>query len=90
MEIGDRFIIRNLFRRKYYYTCKNPDKEFTIKRITSSKLLVYYDDLRTNNSCNCYNCNQNKIEKCIDVCSIYIVESKKERDRNLKLKILGI
>lgn len=91
MEIGDRFVIRNSYnKRKYYYTCKNPNKEFTIKRITQSKLSVYYDDLRTNNSCKCYNCNQDKTERCIGVSCIYIVESKKERDRNLKLKILGI
>lgn len=90
-EIGDIFVIRDPYKkRKYYYSCKNPNKEFSIKRITQSRLSVYYDDLRTNNSCKCHNCDQNKIERCISVNCIYIVETKKERQRHLKLKKLGL
>ena len=52
MEIGDVFVIDNLFKGKnrrtkegnYYYTCKNPDKRFIIKRFSGTGLTIYYDD----------------------------------------------
>lgn len=100
MEIGDVFVIGNPFEGRnrksksggfYYYKCKTPDKRFIIKRFSGSKLTIYYDDKRTNNGCRCNHCNSKPLidfEKSVNSNSIVIVESKLERLRDLKLKLL--
>ena len=92
------FVIDNLFKGKnrrtkegnYYYTCKNPDKRFIIKRFSGTGLTIYYDDNRTNNPCKCNHCSGHRIEKTINSGEVLIVETKAQRERDLKLKKLGI
>jgi len=96
MEIGDVFVIDNPFKGKrrnkdnYYYPCKTPNKRFVIKRFSGTGLTIYYDDNRTNNSCTCSYCLGDKIEKGINYDKVVIVETKAQRERDLKLKKLGI
>ena len=97
MGIGDVFIIfdknkgksrRNIDGVNYFsYTCKDPNKKFIIKRISGSNKTIYYDDNRTNNSCKCHNCRGEK-EKSIHYEEILIVETKFQRERDIKLKLI--
>ena len=83
MEIGDVFVIVNNTNVK----CKYPNKRFIIKGFSGTGLTVYYDDNRTNNNCKCIFCEK-KIKKDIYHSLINIVETKAQRERDLKLKII--
>ena len=86
-EIGDTFIIVD---NKYWnYNCVQQN-EFIITDFTKSRLSVYYEDRRTNIKCKCNNCEKPIGEKCIGIHSIKLVRTKKQRERELKLKKLGI
>jgi len=95
MNIGDRFVINYDGLYKVYpklIKCKYQDKIFTIDKFSKSKISVYYKDDRTNKKCICSLCNSvsNQGLKSISIYSIIIVETKLQRERNLKLKSLNI
>lgn len=92
-QIGDEFRIDHmsiykLFRTPNKYRCRYPDKTFIVKRLSHSKLSVYYDDKRTSKKCLCDKCSKKGPEKCVDIKSIIFVCSKLQRDRAAKLKKL--
>jgi len=72
--------------------CKYPEKKFIIKSFSASKISVYYDDLRTNNSCKCSNCqtysDKSQNLKCIGIYNIKIIKTRLQRLRDIKLKQL--
>jgi hypothetical protein len=93
-EIGDSFKIvdgginpKN--SRVYKYNCKD-QKEFIITKLSKSGHSVYYEDNRTNKKCKCKNCSDEDEIKCIGVVNIELVSKRLQRERNLKLKRLGI
>lgn len=93
MEIGDVFVITPFDKLEWYLKtgkkiidCKYPDKRFIIKGFSGTTLTVYYNDNRTNNNCLCSHCIGNKIEKNIGRNLITIVETRIQRERDLKLK----
>ena len=95
MEIGDVFVIDNPYKGKrrnkevnYHYSCKTPDKRFIIKRFSGTGLTIYYDDNRTNNPCKCNHCSGPRIEKSINWDKVLIVETKAQRERDLKLILI--
>jgi hypothetical protein len=59
-----------------------------IKRFSGTGLTIYYDDNRTNNPCKCNHCSGPKIEKTINWDKVVIVETKAQRERDLKLKLI--
>lgn len=93
-EIGDVFKIDyHKIKTQYpsFAVCNHPNMTFTITRFSKSGLSVYYGDNRTNPKCYCKNCSSKGLygEKCIGISSIIFVESKKQHDRNKKLKCLA-
>ena len=90
-EIGDSFVIINTdCSLNWKYKCKD-QKEFIIKSFSKSLLSVYYEDNRTNQKCRCNNCSIiNKGVKCIGVTNIKLVSKRIQRERENKLKRLGI
>lgn len=89
MEIGDRFIIKVDKTWGRGNLCKTPLKEFTIKKFSNSGLSIYFDDLRTNHYCLCSFClnySFDKGQRCIGVSEIKITQTRKQYERNLKLK----
>lgn len=69
--------------------CNFPDRKYEIKLFSKSNLSVYFDDFRTNKKCKCVICKSISNTQCISHIDIIIVETKKQRQRNLKLnKIL--
>jgi hypothetical protein len=87
-EIGDSFVI--IDTEHWKYKCKD-QKEFIIKSFSKSLLSVYYEDNRTNPKCRCNNCSIiNKGVKCIGVNNIELVSKRIQRERENKLKKLGI
>ena len=96
MEIGDIFVIGNPYKGRkrtkegnyYYCPCKTPDKRFIIKRFSGTGLTIYYDYNRTNNPCKCNHCSGPKIEKTINWDRVVIVETRAQRERDLKLKLI--
>ena len=98
MEIGDLFIIFDKNKGKsrrnigvnFSYTCKDPNKKFIIKRLSGSNKTIYYNDNRTNNNCECHNCHNciGEKEKSIRYEEILIVETKFQRERDIKLKTI--
>lgn len=102
MEIGDLFVItrKGRYRNK---PCPYADKEYVIKSFSKSGGSVYYDDNRTNIKCRCNNCHKTyhrefingewvnvSMPRCIGVVDIRIVEKRLERERDIKIKLLGI
>jgi hypothetical protein len=86
-EIGDSFKIVDT--EYFKYGCKD-QREFLIKSFSKSGHSVYYLDDRTNPKCRCQNCSMIKGVKCIGVVNIELVSKRLQRERNLKLKSLGI
>ncbi len=86
-EIGDSFIIVDT--EYWRYLCKD-QKEFIIKSFSKSGLSIYYEDNRTNPKCGCENCVKPKGEKCIGISYVQLVSKRVQRERDLKLKRLGI
>ena len=86
-EIGDSFKIVDT--EYFKYRCKD-QREFLIKSFSKSGLSVYYEDNRTNPKCRCNNCSMIKGVKCIGITNIELVSKRLQRERNLKLKELGI
>ena len=86
-EIGDSFIIVD--SKHWIYGCKD-QKEFVIKSFSKSMQLVYYEDNRTNPKCRCLNCSMIKGVKCIGVTNIELISKRIQRERENKLKRLGI
>ncbi len=86
-EIGDTFII--IDNKYWIYNCVQ-QKEFTITDFSKSRLSVYYEDNRTNIKCKCDNCKRPMGTKCIGIPSIKLVRTRKQKERDLKLKQLGI
>ena len=86
-EIGDSFKIADI--ETFKYNCK-AQSDFIIKRFSESGLSVYYDDNRTNKKCRCYACKGSEVEKCIGISNIELVSKRLQRERNLKLELLGI
>ena len=86
-EIGDGFIIVD--SEHWIYECKD-QKEFVIKSFSKSGMSVYYEDNRTNPKCRCNNCSMIKGVKCIGVFNIELVSKRIQRERENKLKRLGI
>lgn len=101
IEIGDVFIItrRGKWKNK---PCLYADKRFIVRSFSKSMLSVYYDDNRTNIRCGCVNCYFEKkypyggnlvnglVHKCIGVADIRVVEKRLERERDIKIKLLGL
>ena len=82
-----------------FIKCKKPDKIFIIEKFSKSVLTIYYVDDRTNNSCKCWICKDNNEEhirardhdyKTISKSFITIFQKKLQRERNEKLKQLGV
>ncbi len=100
MNIGDRFMINYDRIYKVYpniLKCKYQNITFIIENFSKSKISVYYKDNRTNLKCLCYLCKRKSMVvdgvdeiKSISTYSITIVETKLQRERNLKLKSLNI
>lgn len=89
MQIGDTFIIiHSRYSRRGRYSCKDPNKKFTIGDISKSGLSVYYEDNRTNNKCRCNYCRYQSSIKCISISNLEIVETKLQKQRNEKLKFI--
>jgi hypothetical protein len=86
-EIGDSFVI--IDTPYFKYNCKDK-KSFIIKSFSKSGLSVYYNDTRTNKKCRCNNCVKLETIKCIGVCNIELVATRMQRERDQKLKKLGI
>lgn len=59
MEIGDSFriVLPKSRKKDKWNSCKTPEKEFIITGFTKNDY-IYYEDLRTNISCNCEQCGQ--------------------------------
>ena len=86
-EIGDSFNIVD--RETFKYNCKD-QRDFIIKRFSVSGLSAYYDDNRTNKKCRCSACEGSEVEKCVGLYHMELVSKRLQRDRDLKLKLLGI
>ena len=87
MEIGDCFKIVD--SEYFKYGCKDR-KEFIAKSFSKSGLSVYYLDERTNPKCRCNNCAMPKGIKCIGLLNVEVTRKRAQRERDEKLKILGI
>lgn len=93
INIGDRFIINYKKICETYINvkpCLFPDKVFTIMGFSKSNFSVYYADNRTTRKCSCHICSQKTKVKSIGRDDIIIVETKTQRERDLKLKSLNI
>jgi len=89
VEVGDIFIINHKGIKKVYKgygMCRCYAMEFTVTKLSKSKLSVYYNDLRTNRKCSCQRCRDTNLEKCVGIDSIIIVDKKLSRDRDKKIK----
>jgi len=103
IEIGDVFVITRRAKWKNK-PCLYADKRFIVRDFSSDMLSVYYDDNRTNIRCGCVNCYVNKkhwyntnsdmvdgvVNRCIGVADIRVVEKRLERERDIKIKLLGL
>jgi hypothetical protein len=93
-EVGDKFIINWEEINKIYkkvLSCKDPDKEFKIKRFSKSGISVYFDDNRTNKrGCKCQICDKNISENSIGLSQIIITRKRIAVEREIKLAQLGI
>ncbi len=103
IEVGDLFVItrKGKYRNR---PCPYADKVFVVKSFTTDNLSVHYDDGRTNIRCKCINCikayvmrydkegNWVKMEvpRMISVDQIKVVEKRLERERDIKIKLLGL
>ena len=56
-QIGDEFKFRSIKSRSKRDRCLDPNKTFTIHKI-SNKYNIYYLDNRTNKKCKCRNCRR--------------------------------
>ena len=98
-EIGDSFSINYKEIQKLYpnfMKCQDPDKVFIIESFSKSGMSVYYIDGRTNIKCNCNNCSKKGkdpdgfVIRCTGISSIKLHSKKVQRERDNKLKQLGI
>jgi hypothetical protein len=103
IEVGDLFVITRKGRHRNR-PCPYADKVFVVKSFTNTGLGVYYDDNRTNIRCKCINCSKvyirrydeeggwSKVEvpRSIGVNDIKVVEKRLARERDIKIKLLGI
>ena len=100
-EIGDSFSVDYGKINEIYpdfMKCQDPDKVFIIESFSKSGLSVYYIDNRTNNKCNFNNCSKKGKEiylngstrRCVGVSDIKLHSKRIQRERNNKLKQLGI
>ena len=103
IEVGDLFVITRKGRQGLL-RCPYADKVFVVKSFTNTGLGVYYDDNRTNIRCKCINCSKvyirrydeeggsSKVEvpRSIGVNDIKVVEKRLARERDIKIKLLGI
>lgn len=102
MDIGDTFRIDFKKIIEHYPTipmCKYPNKVFVIDHFSKSEQSVYYLDKRTSSKCGCgycklYNVDKSKIKNGIlrsqGINYIIIVETRLQRERNIKLRSLNI
>jgi hypothetical protein len=78
--------------------CKDPDKVFIVESFSKSSLSVYYIDSRKNIKCNCNNCSKKGKEiyldgsviRCTGISDIKLHSKRIQRERDNKLKKLGI
>jgi hypothetical protein len=100
-EIGDSFSINYKEIQKLYpnfMKCQDPDKVFIIESFSKSSLSVYYIDSRKNIKCNCNNCSKKGKEiyldgsviRCTGISDIKLHSKRIQRERDNKLKKLGI
>lgn len=101
LEIGDSFKIDYEKINTFYpnfMKCKDPDKLFIIESFSKTSLSVYYIDSRTNIRCSCNNCLKKgreiyldgSVRRCIGVSDIKLHSKRIQRERDNKLKRLGI
>jgi hypothetical protein len=101
IEIGDSFTIDYKKINGIYpnfMKCKDPDKVFIIESFSKSSLSVYYIDSRKNIKCNCNNCSKKGKEiyldgsviRCTGISDIKLHSKRIQRERDNKLKKLGI
>jgi hypothetical protein len=101
IEIGDSFTIDYKKINGIYLNfmkCKDPDKVFIVESFSKSSLSVYYIDSRKNIKCNCNNCSKKGKEiyldgsviRCTGISDIKLHSKRIQRERDNKLKKLGI
>lgn len=100
LEVGDSFTIDYEEINKLYpnVKCKDPNKVFIIESFSKSGLSVYYIDSRTNIKCDCNNCSKKgkeiyldgSVRRCNGIFSIKLHSKRIQRERDNKLKRLGI
>ena len=86
-----------------FVKCKTPNKVFIVDKFSKSMMTIYYRDYRTNNGCKCRICtgnyfnttkrvfyNPGESTKTINKMHVILHEKKLQRERNIKLKQLGI
>lgn len=101
VEVGDLFVITRKGKHRNR-PCPYADKVFVVKSFTNRS--VFYEDNRTNIRCRCINCAKvyirrydeeggwSKVEvpRSIGVNDIKVVEKRLERERDIKIKLLGL
>ena len=85
-EVGDTIILK-----ANKFCSAKPNKEFIVESLSKSEISVYYRDNRTNNKCRCNRCQNdpfNKGLKCIGMVDIIVVETRIQRERDIKINQL--
>jgi hypothetical protein len=101
LEIGDSFTIDYEKINTIYpdfMKCKDPDKVFIVESFSKSGLSVYYIDSRTNVKCSCNNCSKkgkeiyldSSVRRCTGISGIKLHSKRIQRERDNKLKQLGV
>jgi hypothetical protein len=103
-QTGDEFKFRPIKTRSKRDRCLDPNKTFTIHKI-SNKYNIYYFDNRTSKKCKCRNCScpdysswnystgQHETTpglKSTNEIEMVLVRTKNQRQREISLKLLNI